>query len=75
MAGQSHPHVQQVLCADLGQLVHRGEAGLEEAVLVALHLDSPEPLSDGGAGRGGERRALVEQGVGRPRSLLGDYFE
>lgn len=41
MAGQSHAHVQQILCGDLGQLVHRVDAGLQEAVFVALHLDGP----------------------------------
>ena len=41
------------LCGDLGQLVHGVEAGLQEAVFVALHLDGPQPLPHRGARRQG----------------------
>lgn len=55
-----------LLCVDLSQLVHGVDAGLQEAVFVALHLDGPQPLTHGSARGQGLRCTLVQQGVGRP---------
>ena len=54
------------LGGDVVQQLRGGEAGLEEVLLVALHLNGPQPLPYRAAGRGGQRGTLVQQGVREP---------
>lgn len=54
-----------LLGVEVGDHVQAGEARLQEVLLVALHLEGPEPLGDGAAGRQGRGDALVQQGLGR----------
>lgn len=54
-----------LLGVELRDDVQVGEASLQEARLVPLHLYGPEPLGHRAAGRQGRGDPLVQQGLGR----------
>lgn len=54
-----------LLSVELRDDVQVGESGLQEALLVALHLYGSEPLGDRPAGRQRRRDSLVQQRMGQ----------
>lgn len=46
VAGEGHAHSEQVFGVDLRDDVQAGESGLQEALLVSLHLYGSKPLGD-----------------------------
>lgn len=50
-----------LLSVELGDDVHAAESRLQEALLVALHLNGSKPLWDGATGRERRGDALVQQ--------------